>query len=56
MDIRTELINIEEAEIRTTKWLKYFMSEITNLKKELEAVKKKEELLGQSVLKLYGDK
>lgn len=56
MDIRHELMNIEESEIKASKWIRYFMDELKNLKKDLEEVKKREEILGKSVLKLYGEK
>ena len=54
MKLDSELVNIEESQIKTTKWIKYFISEISQIKKQLEEVKKREDILGKSVLKLYG--
>jgi len=55
MDVDTELTNIEESQIKTAKWIKYFLKEISQLKDQLDEVKKKEDILGKSVLKLYDE-
>lgn len=55
-DIQEEIDNLEENELNTSKWIKYFMKELISIKKEIDEIRSKEKILAESYLKLVEEK
>lgn len=56
LNVSSELQKLEAEEQNMAKWIKYFLHEMQMIKADIEEMKERQEVLAQSVIKLYGDK
>lgn len=56
LDVGKEVAKLEQEEQNMAKWIKYFLHELEMIKSDIEQIKQREEVLAQSVIKLYNEK